>query len=197
MNMLVSQILFAMLLPPVAVVFTVALALFVYGYLGANPHVSIVGLMVFGFTWVYWCALWRKTVRWSARRVLETIVTTIVCAAVIVMPRFFIDFGWQTAEFTFVFTSLGIVAFLMLTIVFWRDTPGERAARLRMQAGGPLGCPTCGYDMTGLHDARCPECGSVFTLDQLLVSRRGDTLQDAPLRPSGGVMGEGTEKTGI
>lgn len=28
-------------------------------------------------------------------------------------------------------------------------------------------CPACGYNMRGLTEARCPECGAEFTLDQL------------------------------
>ena len=28
-------------------------------------------------------------------------------------------------------------------------------------------CPACGYDLTGLHEARCPECGRSYTLDEL------------------------------
>ncbi len=28
-------------------------------------------------------------------------------------------------------------------------------------------CPQCGYNMRGLTEAKCPECGAVFTLDQL------------------------------
>jgi hypothetical protein len=29
-------------------------------------------------------------------------------------------------------------------------------------------CPTCGYRMVGLHESRCPECGTAYTLDDLL-----------------------------
>ena len=32
-------------------------------------------------------------------------------------------------------------------------------------------CPVCGYNLTGLREARCPECGGTFTLDQLAASQ--------------------------
>jgi len=39
-----------------------------------------------------------------------------------------------------------------------------------------IACPSCGYNLTGLSEARCPEYGSRFTLDQLVASlARRDT----------------------
>lgn len=31
----------------------------------------------------------------------------------------------------------------------------------------PLDCPACGYDLRGFSNARCPECGSTFDVEQL------------------------------
>ena len=31
-----------------------------------------------------------------------------------------------------------------------------------------VNCPTCGYSLIGLRDLRCPECGSEFTIDELI-----------------------------
>jgi MFS family permease len=30
-------------------------------------------------------------------------------------------------------------------------------------------CPACDYRMVGLHESRCPECGTAYTLDELLA----------------------------
>ena len=47
---------------------------------------------------------------------------------------------------------------------------------LRLQRGKPVigadnqvdvHCPSCGYSLVGLHQARCPECGWQTTLDEL------------------------------
>jgi len=32
-----------------------------------------------------------------------------------------------------------------------------------------LRCPSCNYRMVGLHESRCPECGTGYTLDELLA----------------------------
>ena len=63
------------------------------------------------------------------------------------------------------------------TLLIWRETPVERAERLRQlpgmaQASTPH-CPRCGHNMTGLTQARCPECGSQYTLDALIAANLG------------------------
>ncbi len=32
-------------------------------------------------------------------------------------------------------------------------------------------CPTCGYNLTGLEENRCPECGAGFNIEQILAER--------------------------
>ena len=51
------------------------------------------------------------------------------------------------------------------------ETARERAERLNASGRDGVVCPTCGYNLTGLTEPRCPECGSQFTLDQLLASQ--------------------------
>ena len=55
-----------------------------------------------------------------------------------------------------------------------RVDPGAHPALLLrdldLQLAVDLGCA---YDMTGLKGTRCPECGSEFTLDELLASQPG------------------------
>ncbi len=34
-----------------------------------------------------------------------------------------------------------------------------------------INCPSCDYSMVGLHESRCPECGTRYTLDELLMKQ--------------------------
>lgn len=45
-------------------------------------------------------------------------------------------------------------------------------------------CPVCGYAMIGLTEARCPECGAKFTLDELIRRQDFGRIQDAPSPPA-------------
>ena len=57
------------------------------------------------------------------------------------------------------------------TVLIWRDTPVERLERFAAAGTDTVVCPICAYNLTGLHKCRCPECGSPFTLDQLLAAQ--------------------------
>jgi len=56
------------------------------------------------------------------------------------------------------------------TVIAWRETPRERADRLA-RLGAAIVCPLCGYNLAGFREARCPECGGSFTLDQLAATQ--------------------------
>ena len=79
--------------------------------------------------------------------------------------------SWIT---TFVGSVTAPLLWVFGTVLAWRESPAEHAARIASLGGaGALTCPTCGYNLTGLKGTRCPECGSEFTLDQLLASQPG------------------------
>ena len=63
---------------------------------------------------------------------------------------------------------------LASTALIWRETAAERRQRLARLGVEAIACPTCGYNLTGLREARCPECGSQFTLDQLYAAVKGE-----------------------
>ncbi len=56
---------------------------------------------------------------------------------------------------------------LMGVGLVWRSgfVRGWRASR-----SAPPNCPQCGYNMTGLTECRCPECGQRFSIDQILAT---------------------------
>ena len=131
------------------------------------------GVLTWAFIACYWIALWRKSVQWDARRRGRTALSAV--AAAVAATLLGAAAGAVTDEGGFgVFMGPAAAPLLWQvgTILIWRETDAERAARLaeRGMAGG-LVCPTCGYNLNGLKGTRCPECGSEFTLDALIASQ--------------------------
>ena len=180
MSRLVSRILLSVFMFPLATI--VYVLVFVvgadmrwgtrYSPVGETELFLASGAATSAFVAVYWCLLWRSSVRWDSRRVIGAWLGAAgalgagafagVCAGVLV-PRSGSGFG------AFVGGVLAIVLWLIATVVIWRETPAERAQRVRASGRSAVTCPTCGYNLTGLSESRCPECGSKFTLDELLA----------------------------
>jgi hypothetical protein len=63
------------------------------------------------------------------------------------------------------------IVWVLMTVVVWRETTAERTHRLAAAGADRIVCPMCGYAMTGLREARCPECGAAYTLEQLIATQ--------------------------
>ncbi len=121
---------------------------------------------------VYWLLLWRSGVRWTPARGVRTVLATAFAVVVgigtaLVFTQLRTD-GWEIHLVTLVVGTLLTCGWLAVTVLLWRETAAERAA-LFGEAG--IACPACGYNLTGLSEARCPECGSRFTLEELLADQ--------------------------
>jgi hypothetical protein len=70
----------------------------------------------------------------------------------------------------------GIGAVLTIWLFLYRR---YAAGRPMFGEGGQLDlrCPGCNYLMVGLHEARCPECGRQYTIDNLIVQQEFAALQ--------------------
>jgi len=159
------------------------------GYRGAWALLAAVCVGAAAFT-VAWFLIWAGEVRWRPWRVVWT--ATLFGVSVL--------FGFTVGAILDSIVSfdepaiiVGAMAWLTLwlsgTPLVWRETRGERRERLALLGvGGSLSCPTCGYPMRGLHEAKCPECGSRFTLEQLFAAL---TSRDAD--HSGGTAGASAE----
>ena len=133
------------------------------------------------FVVLYWLALWQQSVRWTRTRVAGTVaagfgsvvVGGIVGAFIVAV----VPFGGE--EFAiFLGGILAILVWLAVTVLVWKETAWERAERVKRSAGDVLFCPKCSYNMTGLYEGRCPECGTRYTLDQLYAAQRREGIGD-------------------
>ena len=87
-----------------------------------------------------------------------------------------------------------------LLIVIWlqafrRRAPPRRPLRDR-QDGLPdvRCCPSCNYRMVGLTESRCPECGTVYTLDELIGAEGfAPVASKLPVSPDGGSVHPGPQ----
>jgi hypothetical protein len=179
MTATVARLVLAMLLLPVSGVLFVILfaALLTSGGPGPPPvgRVLLVWGLVDLFIAAYWVLLWRGVVRWDRRRVLWTAGGTLMallggvsfallCAAI--NPRL------PAPLLALAGGAVVPIAWVLVTVLLWRETPHERFERLAgLGLEKSVSCPICGYSLAGLREARCPECGTHFTLDQLLASQ--------------------------
>ena len=181
MSRLIASILLSILLFPVAaILYLIAFFLYVegtgYGRFNESMGFLLAGIVTCAFIAWYWVFVWRQTVKWTPQRVARTLYAALAAAVLsaaagVGTGAFDYSFGF------FIGTVVAPLLWLVATVLVWRETNQERAQRLRAigrSGSGPgIPCPTCGYDMTGLKGTRCPECGSEFTLDELLAAQPG------------------------
>lgn len=143
--------------------------------------IATVGTAV--FVAAYW--LWRSSVRWTRERIALTVgsgvgvaVIGLVTGLAMMQMSSIRDAGFGI----FIGGLCAIVLWLPITIVLWRENAEERAERIARSAGDVVCCPRCGYNLTGLREARCPECGAQYTLDQLLAAQRREEIGEAAAR---------------
>jgi len=85
----------------------------------------------------------------------------VACYAICTSARGFEEVGILTG--TLCWMSIWMAG----TAVVWKETKLESMRRKRDGPDRAIPCPKCGYDLKGRTMARCPECGTQFTLDEL------------------------------
>ena len=129
------------------------------------------GLIAWAFLATWWFLLWRKSVQWNGRRIGLTAISALLAAATGFLIATLLN-NQSSHEFgDFIGSASTPLLWIVATIFVWRETAAERAARIDNTGRDAVICPTCGYNLTGLKEPRCPECGTQFTLDQLLASQ--------------------------
>lgn len=175
MTKLVARLILAMLILPVAgaVFLFTAFVLFPGG--GPPPFSRVLAIWAIEYAVIgtYWTLLWRSTVNWNRERVVGTLLVTIgalLCGAV--GGSFIFEFARPPIPVAILIGG-GIVPIVWVlgTVIVWKESSQERLERLKTYGTDAVCCPTCGYNMTGLREARCPECGGQFTVDELLTAQ--------------------------
>jgi uncharacterized paraquat-inducible protein A len=172
MSQLVARILLTIFLFPLAALIYIATFAFTQqsDYRSRTFPWILAGAIAWAFIVTYWWLLWRRFVKQTAERRICTMgvgVGACIIGVVIGALGSNID-----SEFgAFLGSVSAPILWLVGTVFIWQETDAERKARLRNTNNDAIVCPTCGYNLTGLKEPRCPECGTQFTLDQLLTSQ--------------------------
>jgi hypothetical protein len=178
MTQIVARLVLAMLLLPAtgAVFIILFVAVLRPGAPPSVPQLLLLWFALYAFIGVYWVLLWRSAVRWTPRRVLYTLGgTALSLLGGVAMAVLCLSLNPRIPVQPLVMVGGGMVpiAWVLMTVLVWRETAAERVARLAAAGASDIVCPMCGYHMTGLREARCPECGATFTLEQLLSVQPG------------------------
>jgi DNA-directed RNA polymerase subunit RPC12/RpoP len=135
------------------------------------------GLGAWLFTLVGWHLIWRSRLARHPMPLSDRLaivglaalagVVSWLSTEVLLYDRYY-DGYWLPAFIASVTVPL---AWLVLMIVMWKEAPAKSAD------GHDVRCPACGYNLRGLSEARCPECGKRFTLDELFNAQPGRDLE--------------------
>jgi len=181
MSRVISNLLLSLSMVPLAlgVFFVTALVLDEGASMSNEKAFTIASVVLLLFVFGYWTLVWASSFRWNESRVLRTVAAaaaSLVTGVVAGLIIFSAMGPYGAYELGMIFGSMtAATAWMVFSVLAWRETGAERAERLSnaTAGGGFVGillCPNCGYNMTGLTQARCPECGTEYTLDSLLAA---------------------------
>ena len=176
MTQIVARLVLAMLLLPAtgAVFIILFVAVLRPDSNPGLPRLFLTWFILYLFIGTYWVLLWRSAVRWTPWRVLYTVGgTALALLAGVAMGVLCMSLNAQIPVPALVMFGGGLVpiVWVLMTVLVWRETNAERAARLAAVGASEIVCPVCGYRMAGLREARCPECGAAFTIEQLVAAQ--------------------------
>lgn len=140
---------------------------------GDDPCLIIAGIATAAMLALGWLLIWWTSVRWTVGRIILTLIAPVVTslAALAVGVATILIIPWGEELGIVLGTIVWGALWLGITPIIWQETKTERIARLGSESTGrALRCPKCTYDMRGLRDARCPECGTQYTLDELVLA---------------------------
>lgn len=180
-NLLARIMLVIFMLPCAGMLYTVTFVVASQTFLRSYRYGSsswmpwmLSGYATWLFIGIYWWLVWRREVRRNSTRVGWTVAVGAILALVgigvgLVLEEIDRGFGWWVGS------VVPFLGWLVATTFLWRESAAERAARASNSTSdgvATIPCPQCGYNLHGLSSTRCPECGRLFTLDELLLPLR-------------------------
>ena len=107
--------------------------------------------------------------RWHVLTVVGTACLFVCILANAAM--FLFDASTHDRRVGLAFFVLLVPLFLVCLALAFLSRPNRRVTATRED----VPCPACGYNLRGLKETRCPECGTQFTIEQLVEpdARRG------------------------
>jgi len=187
MSRLIAKILLTVfMIPFAAMVYTITFIVqdrvFRYSYTYSSYNYSRIltfvysGLVAWAVIAAYWLLLWRGQIRWTSSRISLTFLSALVCTAACTVFGKLLNMLISLDTFSaFAASALCPIFWLISTVLIWRENAEERASRVAGGDENAVTCPICGYNLTGLSEPRCPECGTKFTLNDLFSQQPGRT----------------------
>ena len=178
MSRLLSRIMLALLMLPMAaivylVVYFTLYEMSVFDRI-TNDEIGffLTDLVTAVFVAGYWTLLWRKSVKWTSRRIKLTLLAAVLAILIGICLGAMLAI-LEDSFGVFVGGITTILLWLTFTVFIWRESKQERASRISVSNLQVVVCPDCGYNLTGLRQTTCPECGSSYTINELLASQPG------------------------
>lgn len=126
---------------------------------------------------VLWWLLWRRAVVWNTRVKIKTVALAILFLAS--AAWYYIPWARNHNATTgfeeFLYHSTqslplwGMALWFGGTAIIWRSDKRSRVLTSAVPSSKWVStCPSCSYDLTGLREVRCPECGWTSTIDDVV-----------------------------
>lgn len=116
-------------------------------------------------TIVVWAVLWGRRAKWTARVVAGVSILATLAMVSAVSPAIDKHFGlWRPLRDSA--PMIGLAIWLAGTAWLWRRPSSVVAGEV--VHSDSIRCPQCNYNLKGLKEVHCPECGWTSTVDQLV-----------------------------
>ncbi|MBX3385805.1 MAG: hypothetical protein KF768_04475 [Phycisphaeraceae bacterium] len=118
---------------------------------------------------------WRGVVAWTPRRTSRTWIWSGACASLAVASLaalvLLID-RWNVIPWLIIAVAAAGLLWTIGVVRLWQESSKERSLRIAATGVNTALCPVCRYDLSGLTNLRCPECGNEFTLGRIQDEQR-------------------------